>query len=226
MKKKWWKRNWWKLISVIFLLYVIIGGFLVPVPAKDILNESLRNLFFHVPMWMAMFVFFTVSFVFSIKHLRSKKFSHDMSAVTAANVGIAFGLAGIVTGAVWARFTWGQFWSNDPRQLFTAAGLLVYLAYFVLRNSFKDIDNRGKVAAVYNIFAYALLIPLMFILPRLADSLHPGDGGNPALAGGDSTAFQKAVLHPAFIGWTLLACWIYNLSYRIKKLKYKKLFKI
>ncbi len=217
------KKHWWKILCSILLLYVIIAGFLIPVPALVILHESVRNLFFHVPMWMVMFVFFTVSFIFGILYLRGNKFKHDIASVTAANVGLIFGIVGIVTGAVWAKYTWGQFWSNDPKQLCTAAALLIYFAYFVLRNSFTDIDNRARVSAVYNIFAFALLIPLTIVIPRMTASLHPGNGGNPGFNIYDSTGHLKEVLYPAFIGWTLLGCWLYNLSMRYKKLKFKKL---
>src|SRR5699024_5649963 len=130
------KRNWWKILCSVLLFYVIIAGFLISVPAKVILHETIRNLFFHVPMWMVMFVFFTVSFIYSILYLRKNKLRQDLAGATAASVGLLFGVAGIITGAVWAKFTWGQWWSNDPKQLFTAAALLIYFAYFVLRNSF------------------------------------------------------------------------------------------
>lgn len=219
------KRYWWKILCGILLLYVLIAGFLVPVPAKVILHETIRNLFFHVPMWIVMFVFFSVSVIYAILYLVTSKFWHDVAGTTAASVGLVFGVIGIVTGAVWAKFSWGQFWSNDPKQLCTAAALLIYFAYFVLRNSFKDIDDRARVAAVYNIFAFALLIPLMIVIPRLTDSLHPGNGGNPGFDIYDSTGNLKIVLYPAFIGWVLLGCWCYNLSYRYKKLKFKRLFK-
>lgn len=219
------KKYWWKILCAGLVLYVIIAGFLIHVPAKVILHETVRNLFFHVPMWMVMFVFFTVSFIYAILYLRSNKLKHDMAGVTAANVGLIFGVIGIITGAVWAKFTWGQFWSNDPKQLCTAAALLIYFAYFVLRNSFTDIDSRARVAAVYNIFAFALLIPLTVVIPRLTDSLHPGNGGNPGFDIYDSTGNLKLVLYPAFVGWTLLGCWLFNLSFRYKKLKFKKLFK-
>ena len=171
-----------------------------------------------------MFIFFTVSFVYGILYLRSAKLSHDMASTTAAHVGLVFGVVGIVTGAVWAKYTWGQFWSNDPKQLCTAVALLIYFAYFVLRNSFTDIDTRARVSAVYNIFAFALLIPLTVVIPRLTDSLHPGNGGNPGFDIYDSTGHLKEVLYPAFIGWSLLGCWMYNLALRFKKLQYKKTF--
>ena len=51
------RKNWWKILSIIFLLYTVTAGFLGGVPAKPILNETIRNLYFHVAMWMAMMIF-------------------------------------------------------------------------------------------------------------------------------------------------------------------------
>ncbi len=217
------KHYWWKVLCVLLVLYTIIAGFLNPVPRLVILHETIRNLVFHVPMWVVMFVFFTVSFVYSVLMLRKPTMRYDLMAACSADVGLVFGTVGIITGAIWARYTWGQFWSNDPKQLCTAVALLIYFAYVVLRNSFLDIDKRGRVSAVYNIFAFALLIPLPVVIPRLTDSLHPGNGGNPGFNAYDTSNTLKEVLYPAFIGWTLLGLWLFQLYVRIKKLELKNI---
>jgi heme exporter protein C len=75
---------------------------------------------------------------------------------------------------------------------------------------------------VYNIFACAMMIPLIFVIPRLVDSLHPGgSNGNPALNPKDSDPHLLIVLYPAFIGWILLGVWITNLVIRTERIKYK-----
>lgn len=91
-------------------------------------------------------------------------------------MGILFGMLGLITGMVWAQFTWGAWWSGDPKQNASAIGLLMYLAYTVLRSSFEDKRRQARISAAYNILAFFCLIPLLFILPRLTDSLHPGNG--------------------------------------------------
>ena len=104
--------------------------------------------------------------------------------------------------------------------------MLIYFAYLVLRNSVPDIDKRAKISAVYNIFAYFIYIPLIMILPRLVESLHPGGKGvegNPGLGGADLDATMRLVFWPAVIGWTLLGTWISTLHIRINLLKDKKL---
>ena len=173
------KKNWWKVLAVLLLAYTIIGGMLLDVPRLAILNETIRGLYFHVPMWFGMILLLVVSVVYSIMYLNSGKLQHDTMAVEFAYAGILFGVLGIVTGMLWAKFTWGDYWSNDPKQNAAAIGLLIYFAYIVLRNSLEDEQQKARISAVYNIFAFAALIPLLFILPRLTDSLYPGNGGNP-----------------------------------------------
>ncbi|HVY73462.1 MAG TPA: hypothetical protein VG890_01450, partial [Puia sp.] len=75
------RKNWWKVLSVLFLLYTFTAGFLGNVPAKPILNETIRNLYFHVAMWFGMMIFFIISLVYSLKYLRSNNPVHDIYAV-------------------------------------------------------------------------------------------------------------------------------------------------
>jgi heme exporter protein C len=72
------------------------------------------------------------------------------------------------------------------------------------------------VAAVTNIMFYAIFIPAIFIVPRLTDSLHPGNGGNPAFSSYDLDDNMRLIFYPAVTGWTLLAGWIMTIVARTK----------
>jgi heme exporter protein C len=208
------RQNWWKILCVVLLVYVFIAGFLGGVPAKPILNETIRNLYFHVAMWFSMMIFFIVSVVYSIKYLRSNNHIFDIYALEYAKAGIVFGCLGLVTGSIWAGFSWGAFWSNDPKQLGAVIALLIYFAYLVLRNSMTDMDKRARIGAVYNIFAFAMLFPTIWIIPRMVESLHPGGmGGNPAFK--DIDRRMEVVFWPAVFGWALLGVWITTLRIRL-----------
>src|SRR5215217_4576709 len=100
------KKNWWKILSVVLLLYTIIGGLLLDVPRVMILNESIRNLYFHVCMWFAMMILFIISFIYSIKYLNQSNYRHDIYARHFAAVGAFIGILGYGTGAIWANYTW------------------------------------------------------------------------------------------------------------------------
>lgn len=218
------RRSWWKILSIALLCYTIIAGFLGGVPAKPILNETIRNLYFHVAMWFAMMIFFLVSLIYSIKYLRGGKLKNDFYAAEFANTGILFTILGLVTGGVWANYTWGKPWSNDIKQIGAAISLLIYLAYLVLRNAVTDLDKRARVAAVYNVFAFFMLIPTLWIIPRLVESLHPGGMGNPAFNTKDIDSRMRIIFwFGAVPGWTLLGLWMTSLRIRMRFIEEKQL---
>jgi len=193
-------------------------------PFLNILEETIRNLFYHVPMWFAMMLLLLISVIYSILYLAMpEKEYYDVKATSFATVGVLFGVVGIATGALWAKHTWGAYWSFDVKQNTSAVALLIYLAYFVLRSSFDDMDKRARVAAIYNIFAFATLIPLLYIVPRMVDSLHPGMGGNPAFSKLDLDNTMRMVFYPAVVGWMMLGIWMSNLGGRIERLMRIKL---
>lgn len=215
-------KHWWKALGAILVLYTIIFGFLGQVPRLVILNETIRNLYFHVTMWFAMIILMTASLVYSIKYLRNNDRLADLKAKELAISGFFMAMLGLSTGSIWARFTWGTFWTGDPKLNGTAVTLLIYLAYFVLRGSVDDPQKKGRLSAVYNIFAYVMMIVFIGILPRMTDSLHPGNGGNPGFGGYDLNSEMRVVFYPAIIGWTLIAVWITQIRIRYQKLIWKK----
>lgn len=214
------KLSWWKVACIVLLIYSFIAGFLIKVPYIGNLHETIRNFFFHVPMWFGQIALLTLSLIYSIAYLRTHNLKYDTYAVEFAKTGILFGVLGLITGAIWARFTWGEYWSNDPKQTAAAIAVLIYFAYVVLRGSINDYDKRGRISSVYNIFAYFIYIPLIIILPRMVESLHPGGmegaegGGNPGLGGDSLDPTMRLVFWPAVIGWVLLGVWISNLKVR------------
>ncbi len=164
----------------------------------------------------------------------SNNYRHDIFAKAFAAVGSFFGILGYATGVIWVSVTWitqnGQSLGTvlkEPKLIGAAIALLIYGAYFVLRGSFTDMDKRARVSAVYNIFAFAMLFPSIWIIPRLIGSLHPGspgsDSGNPALDKNDMDAAMRVIFYPAVIGWTLLGVWISTLKIRLQLLKDKSL---
>ena len=139
-----------------------------------------------------MMILFIMSVIYSVRYLRNFNHKFDIYASTYATLGCVFGLLGYLTGIEWVSVTWvtdqGQSFASvlkEPKLIGAAIALLIYGAYFVLRGSFTDIDKRSRVSAVYNIFAFAMLFPAIWIIPRLVGSLHPGapgsESGNPAL---------------------------------------------
>ncbi len=213
------KLQWWKWICIIMLFYTVIAGFMVPVPKLAILHESIRNLFFHVTMWFAMLIMMSSSLIYGIRYLSTNNIDFDIKAEQCAITGIFLGILGLTTGSIWAKYTWGAWWVNDAKLNGAAAAMLVYLAYIVLRGSVEDEFKRARLASVYGIFAFTLMLVFIMVLPRLTDSLHPGNGGNPGFSSYDLDNNMRKVFYPAVIAWSLLAVWITEIRVRIKRIQ-------
>ncbi len=215
------KGIWWKILGILLVGYTIVAGLLGEVPRLPILNETIRNLYFHVTMWFVMLILFTMSVVSSVAHLSTGKIIWDIRANIAVQVGMVAASIGILTGMLWANFTWGAPWVNDPKLNGAAVSFLGYAAYLVLRSSIDDDQKRGRISGVYNIFAFVMMIVFIQILPRLTDSLHPGNGGNPAFSSYDLDSNMRTVFYPAVIGWFLLGYWLYSLQVRMRRIELK-----
>ena len=207
-----------KIFCVLLLTYTVTAGFLFDVPKLPILNETIRVLYFHVPMWFTMIFLLFISSLNAYKFIANGDKNFDIKSYNYANVGVYFGILGLITGMFWAKYTWGTYWTNDPKLNGSAIGLLIYFSYFVLRSSIKDESKKGKISSVYNVFAFAMLIPLIFILPRLTDSLHPGNGGNPGFNVYDLDSKLRIVFYPAVVGFILLGIWITDIKLKLSKL--------
>ncbi len=188
-------------------------------PYRTILYETIRNTYYHVPMWFGMIILFFASAWHSIKYIRKGEEVSDMRATALVTAGTVFGILGLVTGMWWSNYTWGAPWSWDVKQNTSAICLLIYMAYFILRSSFEDPERKARISAAYNVFAAAMIIPLLFVIPRMTDSLHPGNGGNPAFGGEDLDNTMRMVFYPAVIAWTLLGLWISNILFRLKRVE-------
>lgn len=212
-----------KYAAVALILYAIIGGLLLPAPRLAILHETIRNLHYHVPMWFGMVALLGASVYFGIRHLMDPQHPrYDVQSVACAHTGMLFGVLGMVTGMIWAQYTWGSWWSGDPKQNAAAVAMLIYLAYFLLRSSLEDELQRSRISAIYNIFAYSAFLSLIFVLPRLTDSLHPGNGGNPGFNAYDLDSRLRIVFYPAVIGWILLGSWLVELRVRLRLLEARR----
>jgi heme exporter protein C len=214
------KKNYWKIACMLLLIYTIWAGFMGKVPRQAILNETVRNLYFHVTMWFTMIFLLGTSVYHSIQYLRKSDIKSDLISNAYVETGLVFATLGLVTGSLWAKFTWGDWWTNDPKLNSVAIGLLIYLAYGLVRSSMPDEQQKARISNVYNIFAFVIFMILIWILPRMTDSLHPGNGGNPGFSKYDLDSNMRLVFYPAIIAWTLLGYWIANLRIRIKKLEH------
>lgn len=214
-------KSWLKILAIGLLFYLHIGGLLFDVPRLNIVNETIRAIYFHVPMWFGMCFLYSLSLFNAIKYLRKPSNDIDKKSEAFAHIGLGFGILGILTGMVWANYTWGAPWHRDAKQDCAAAACLIYCGYFVLRGSVENQEQKARISAVFNIFAFAAMIPLLFIIPRMTVSMHPGSGGNPGFNMYDLDGRMRLVLYPAVIGWIIIGCWMASLRIRSKKIEEK-----
>ncbi|MFM9984200.1 MAG: cytochrome c biogenesis protein CcsA, partial [Flavobacteriales bacterium] len=176
-------------------------------------------------------VLMIMSFIFSLMVLSKgkkeemldvtlkKSLNSDLKAAASASTGMVFCILGLVTGSVWARFTWGTWWVSDPQLNGAMVVFIVYAAYFILRSSIPDEEKKARLSAIFNIFAFVLMVVLLMVMPRFTEGLHPGKSGNPAFSKYDLDSSLRTVFYPACAGFILLGYWLYNILFRIKKLE-------
>ncbi len=223
------KYRWiYKVLALALIAFAIVAGFAIDRQqlTKDFGGESWRNIFFHVPMWYAMMVMFFYSCWQSMQFLNKGNLKSDGKAVNAAHAGILFGLLGLSTGILWARVTWVReiesgelqaWWAGDPKQNAALILVLIYLGYFLVRSSIAEPVRKAKVSAVLNVFGAAMIVPLLYIVPRVAAfSSHPGSGEEGILAALKSLdAGQRMIFYPSAAGFILLGIWLTELRSRI-----------
>ncbi|MCX8079787.1 MAG: cytochrome c biogenesis protein [Bacteroidia bacterium] len=201
-----------KIITSILLLYSVLYGLLVDVPALPILNETIRNLFYHVPVWFAMMFMAAVGMFNAVRFLMKKELKYFDNTHAASLMVIFFSIPGLLTGMLWARFTWGTWWTfQEPKLNGVAISILIYCVYFLLTYGIPDLKQTAVVGSAYNIFSFVMMMIFIMVMPRLTSSLHPGNGGNPAFGSYDLDNRMRTVFYPAVLGWIGLSYWLYDL---------------
>jgi heme exporter protein C len=215
-------RIWWKYLLGIWMTLIILAAFLDPNPAKiNMLGNTARIIFFHVPVaWLATLAFL-ISAIYSVLYLRKQEINCDIWASSSAQLGLMFAFLATVTGSIWAKEIWLSYWSWDPRQTTMLVLLMIYAAYFLLRSAVENEVQKAKLSAVYSIIAFVTVPFLVFYLPRKYGFLHPDA---PATSG-SKTDFvmdgrMRVVFLGSLVGFTVLFIWLLRIKVNSIKLKY------
>lgn len=196
-------------------------------PFLEALKQRIKNLNLHVPLHWTSFIAYLVSLIFSIRYLRHNKLEDDIIASSAIKVGLIFTILGTITGMVWAKFNWGAYWNWDPRQTTILVIMLIYFAYFGLRNSLDSFEKKAKLSAVYSIVSFISVPFLMFIIPRLLPSLHPGgvnDGTTGPVVSTQADMVDSSlafVFYIAIAAFLMLYFWLLSIEIRHKLIENK-----
>jgi heme exporter protein C len=201
----------------IWIALVIVAALLYAPPAMG-LGDLSRIIYFHVPLAWVGVLAYLISMVYSVRFLRRGLIKDDSLAAVNAEIGFIFTLLATITGAVFARFTWGVFWNWDPRQTSIFILLLIYSAYFVLRSSVDEEGRRARLSSVFSIFAFISVPFLVFVIPRVYATLHP-DPIISTESGFQMNAVMFRVFLASLVGFTGIYAWIFNLSSRLINLE-------
>ena len=217
----------WKIVLFLLIAFVSVAGIAFHIvenprawyefPLIPGLEENAKIIFFHVPTAWLTVVAFLVSTVYSFKYLRRKNLDDDAKAYSSAQLGMVFCILATVTGAVWAKFAWGSFWSWDPRQTSIFALLLIYGALFALRSSIESEEKRATLSSVYSLIAFVTVPFFIFIMPRIMKGLHPGsadDTNAGPVVNFKMNSSMLLIFFLSLIGFTILYFWMWRLSYK------------
>lgn len=205
----------WKISLLVVMAGVIILTFTLPPPQAKI-GDASRIFFFHVPSAIVAALAFIMSMVYSIGYLHTRKPETDVKAASAAELGLLFSVLATLTGAIFAKVTWGTYWNWDPRESSMFILILIYAAYFTLRSAIDAPERRAALAAVYSVFAVVPALFLVFVVPRIYQSLHPTDTIMNRQGQSGMSPPVRALFFLSIITFVGLYLWIFSLSAKIK----------
>ncbi|HEX2484195.1 MAG TPA: cytochrome c biogenesis protein CcsA [Myxococcota bacterium] len=164
-------------------------------PVDSVQGVVQKILYVHVPCAFATYAAFACTAVGGALYLWRRDEAWDRFAASAAEVGVLFCLLVIATGPIWARASWGRWWSWDLRLTLTLLLFLVYLSYLLLRSFTEGSERTARFAAVYGIAGLAI-VPLNYLAIDLAGgrSIHPENLQRGSLGAGMRAPFWLGVL--------------------------------
>lgn len=211
---------WWKLALFILMSTMIVFSFITQAP-QQILGESSRIFYYHVPQAWICVLAFAMSMIYSIRYLAKKKIEEDDKAAVAAKLGFFFCVLATISGATFAKVTWGSFWNWDPRETSIFILLLIYGAYFALRGAVEVEEKRAALSAVYSIFAFVTVPFLVFVVPRIIPSLHPSDSIVDSNMKFTMSVPVRTIFFSSLALFTIFYFWLFNLGKRVQQISRK-----
>lgn len=172
-----------KIVFILTALLMLVSVYLVffyapiPVSSKEATGDpnNFKIFYFHLPIAISAYLAFAIVFASSILYLRKKEQKWDIAALSAAEVGVVFAFLTLISGSIWARSAWGEYWVTWDVRLNTSLVLfLIYLSYLMVRQAVDEPEKRARLSAVFGIVGF-IGVPLSFLSIRLwtRATLHP-----------------------------------------------------
>ncbi len=184
--------NWLSAGMVAVAVYLVF----IVAPMERTMGMGQRIFYFHVACaWVGFFAFF-VTFAAGIGYLARGERRWDILALSSVEIGLTFITMTVVTGSLWARPTWGAYWTWEPRLTISAVQLLIYVAYGMLRSAIDSPEQKARFAAVYGIVAF-VTVPLSWFAIRWWRTIHPVVVGSDAGSGDGGIGHGRQIRHCA-----------------------------
>ena len=212
-----------------FLATLSLGLF---VAGTDVEQGEVQRIFYiHMPSFFGAFTAFGATVLGGILYLSRGSVQWDRVALAGVEVGLAFALINLLTGAIWARPIWNTWWTWDPRLTSAAVMCLTYAAYLMLRAGIEDPSRKRGFMSVYGIFAFVSVLTTLFIIRVVPETIHPvivGASPQNAQGGFEATSGVVIALIPSLLLWLtvmpITLMWHrYRLEGRMEALNYLKL---
>ena len=219
-----------KVLNVVtaILFLAALGMVFLYAPLEATMNYVQKIFYFHIAnAWVGMLGFIAAA-VAGLIYLVKHDLKWDIVELAAVEISLVFFFIAIVTGSIWARPSWGTYWTWEPR-LTTAAILeLVYLAYLLLRQGIDDPDRRARFSAVYTLIG-AISVPITFVSIRLFRTIHPvviGTNSSATQGGFDMTSKMLVTMFFALFTFSIIFITLFwhrirlgQLSHQLDQLK-------
>lgn len=193
-----------------------------------------RIFYIHMPAFFGAFTAFGATVIGGAVYLWRRDERWDKIALAGVEVGLAFALINLATGAIWARPIWNTWWTWDPRLTSAAIMVLAYAAYLMLRAGIEDPRRQRSLMSVYGIFAFVSVLTTLFIIRIVPETIHPvivGPSPQNAQGSFEATRGVAMALIPSLIVWTIFMpltliwhrCRLENRMEAVKRLKVQAL---
>lgn len=130
-----WHYRWILSFSALVATVFCIINLLKPEIHDQSLMPALQSVWFipHVTVYMFSYSVLGCAFMLSCMGLYRHKKAYLTMADELVYTGTAFLTLGMLTGAIWAKDAWGNYWSWDPKETWAAITWAGYLLYIHLR---------------------------------------------------------------------------------------------
>jgi len=187
-------RRLWQTGALLAVAAGVWAILVVTAPLDSVQGVIQKILYVHVPCAFASYLGFAVTGACSALYLWKHEERYDRVALSSAEVGVVFCTLVIVTGPIWAKGTWGHWWSWDPRLTVTLLQWFIYLSYLLLRSFTEGSTRTARFAAVYGVVG-VIAVPLNYFAIDLfgGASMHPENLKRGSLGAGMGWPFAAGI---------------------------------